>query len=454
MPVEKIKDILGAGNYLDNPEEIAPYAASWRGGYKGKSPLVALPTSANQIQEIIKICASEKIPVIPQAGNTGLVAGCVPISGKEIIINLSHMNNIRNIDKAGFSITAEAGVILQKLQETAEENAMIFPLSMGSEGSAEIGGIISTNAGGTAVLRYGNMRNLVLGLEVVLPDGRLLQKLAAVKKDNTGYDLKQIFIGAEGTLGIITAATLKCFPQPQEKTTVFASCDDLNHAIEFLNFIKSDALTAFEFISATALELALHEIKNLRNPLKETAKYYLLAEFSLAEIESLLARALEQHLVKDMAVASSIHQAREFWQLRENISESARKIGRSIHFDISVPIEKIPDFLDCTTKKALEKFPALVSFPFGHLGDGNIHYNFYLPKDVPDDDFARVKSALKKIVYDAVTDLQGSISAEHGIGIERREDFLIYKPKLEIELMRKIKLAIDPDNIMNPGKIF
>jgi len=454
MPIETIKDILGTGNYLDNPEEITPYATSWRGGYNGKSPLVVLPTSVNQVQEIMKLCSREKIPVIPQGGNTGLVAGCVPIAGKEIIINLSRMNKIRNIDKAGFALTAEAGVILQKLQETAAENAMFFPLSIGSEGSAEVGGIISTNAGGTAVLRYGNMRDLVLGLEVVLPDGTLLQKLPNVKKDNTGYDLKQIFIGAEGTLGIITAATLKCFPQPSEKTTIFTALDDLNHAIEFLNLIKSDALTAFEFISQKALELALHEMKGLRNPFPQPAKYYLLAEFSSMEIEGLITKALEQNLIKDAAIAGSIQQAREFWQLRENISESARKVGRGIHFDISIPIAKIPYFLEKTTKKALEKFPKLVSFPFGHLGDGNIHYNFYLPKDIDEKNFISTARELKKIVYDAVMDLQGSISAEHGIGIERREDFLLYKPVLEIELMRKIKKALDPDNIMNPGKVF
>lgn len=464
LGTEKIKRILGDKNYLDNPEEMLPYLTSWRGGYKGNSPLVALPNSVSQIQEIVKICAAEKILIIPQGGNTGLVAGSVPVLGNEIIINLSRLNKIRHIDKMGFCITAEAGVVLQKLQETAAENGMLFPLSMASEGSAEIGGVVSTNAGGTAVLRYGNMRDLLLGLEVVLPNGNLLKKLPHVKKDNTGYDLKQIFIGAEGTLGIITAASLKLFPQPREKATAFLGLDNLQDAIAILHSIKSaasDELTAFEFISAEALELVLQE-HNLRNPLSETSAYYLLIELSsfkeISELhefcEKILAQAFEKNLIRDAAIAASLAQGKEFWFLRENIAESARKAGKGIHFDISVPIAKIPEFIQKTTAAALKNFPNLRSFPFGHIGDGNIHYNFYLPPGIADADFAATKKILKKIVYDSVVELEGSISAEHGIGLERKEDFLLYKPALEIELMRKLKASFDPNNIMNPGKIF
>ncbi|MFY9288271.1 MAG: FAD-binding oxidoreductase [Alphaproteobacteria bacterium] len=460
--VAQIKKILGSG-YIDDPSQMQPYLTSWRNGWTGKAQLIALPSSPEILSEIVKICHEQAIPLVPQGGNTGLVGGSVPLKGNEIIINLSRMKAIRALDTTASTITVEAGVVLQDLQEKAAEAGFLFPLSMASEGSAEIGGAISTNAGGTAVLRYGNMRDLVVGVEAVLANGQIYSSLHKLPKDNTGYDLGRYFIGAEGTLAIITAATLKLFPALNQKVTAVLALNDVSEALQLLKDFRAEAyeyLTAFEIISQKALKLVVKHIPAARIPGQENAAFYLLLELASASqatplrdmLEALVGKALEQGKILDAVVAENAAQAKQFWHLREHVSEALRKEGEGLHFDISLPLAQIPLFLKDMDAEILKVAPDIQLAPFGHIGDGNLHYNMCFTKTPPD--FATLKKKIQDLVYKTVKQRGGSISAEHGIGIERKAELLNYKSAAEIDVMRTIKKAIDPKNLMNPGKIF
>lgn len=466
MSLEKIKEILGSKGFIDKAEDKQPYEKSWRGSYQGNALLVAFPSSTEQISKIIKLCLETKIPVVPQGGNTGLVMGGVPDKkGDEIVLNLSRMNKIRSVDTDNFTMIAEAGCILQSLQEKAKENNRLFPMSIASEGSAMLGGIISTNAGGTSVIRYGNMRDLVLGLEVILPDGEIWNGLTTLRKDNTGYDLKQLFIGAEGTLGIITAASLKLFPPPKNTATLYLGVANINDAIKIYSRFREelgDNLTAFEMISGHSLEVALMHIAESRNPLGSTYPYSLLVEISgwqeeglfRTSIENFLGSLIEKGMVKDAVIAESISHAKQFWHIREHIPEAIRKAGKGIHFDISMPISTIPEFIKTTDANIISKIPSIKLTCFGHVGDGNLHYNMYLPQATENAAFDKIKEEIKSIVYGAVLKFSGSISAEHGIGMERKEEFKKHVSAAELKLMKNIKKSIDPNHLMNRGKIF
>lgn len=461
-----IKSVLGVGGYCDAPDLMPPYLTSWRNKWVGATPLVALPTSTQQVAAIVKICAAQKIAVVPQGGNTGLVDGGVPSpSGNELLINLKRMDKIIALDPIGSVVTVEAGVLLQTLQNTAAQDGFLFPLSMASEGSATLGGAIATNAGGTAVLRYGTMRDLVLGLEVVLADGTIYSDLKKLRKDNAGYNLNHYFIGAEGTLGIVTCAVVKLFPAPRQTVTAIAAIPDPATALKLLHAFKSacgEHLTAFEIMAHGALELVVKHLPGTRLPCATVAPYYLLIELTCssadiplrAMFESLATHAFEDGQMLDAALAESATQARQFWGLREGIPPAVRQEGRSVHFDISLPLDQLADFLIFTERKIAAIVPGVTIIPFGHIGDGNMHYNMYLPSGTDAEAFKTGKRQIQDIVYGDITARMGSISAEHGIGIERKRELTEHRPAHDIAMMQAIKQALDPQGLLCPGRIF
>jgi FAD/FMN-containing dehydrogenase len=463
--VAEIQKLLGRDHCIDEIQQMQPYLTSWRDGKIGQSPLVTLPSTSAQVSGIVTICQRYGIPVVPQGGNTGLVGGSVPSRGNEIIINLSRMNKVRALDPVGAIVTAESGVILQNLKDVAAEAGFIFPLSMASEGSAQLGGAISTNAGGTAVLRYGNMRALVMGVEVVLPNGQLISALKKLPKDNTGYHLSDYFIGAEGTLGIVTAATIKLFPAIKQTITAIVTIPDAHTALDLLHLFRSECaehLSTFEIMSLNALQLVIKQIPNCRFPVRVDGPYYLLIELGssspivpLQEIfEQLITREMEKNKILDTAIATNAAQTKQFWSLRENIPEALRLEGNRLHFDISLPLDQLAVFLDETEPLIKKVARDMCLIPFGHIGDGNLHYNMYYTQPRTPDDAVTLKKEIEDIVFGAVRNRQGSISAEHGIGTLRKTELISYKSAEEIGLMKTIKHAIDPKNLMNPGKIF
>jgi len=463
--LQEIRKLLGSSGVIDNPAEMQPYLVSWRNSWEGKTPFIARPADTVQLSEIIKICRREKIPVVPQGGNTGLVGGAVPSpQGDQLVVSLSRMNKIRALDPVGAVVTVEAGVVLQTLQDEADKAGFLFPLSMSSEGSAQIGGTISTNAGGTAVLRYGNMRELVLGLEAVLPDGEILSNLKSLPKDNTGYNLNHILVGAEGTLGIVTAATLKLFPRLNQTVTGMAAIASVEAAMELFHDFRAECaeyLSAFEVISLPALRLVVKHIPGARFPSADDAPYYVLIELGSASssmplrdmFEAVVSRAMDEGKLLDAVIAENSTQAQQLWSLRENASEALRKEGPGLHFDISLPLAEIAGFLQKTDPLVLAAAPKILIAPFGHIGDGNIHYNMCLPNETTAA-MSQTKKRIREIVYSEVTKLHGSISAEHGIGVERKAELKLYKSPVALATMRKLKQAFDPENLMNPGKIF
>jgi D-lactate dehydrogenase (cytochrome) len=463
--IEALHRELPPDRLLTEPGAMAPYLVDWRKLYHGQALCVARPRETAEVARIMSLAAAAGVAIVPQGGNTGLTGASVPLeTGSSILLSLERMDRIRAIDAANYTMTVEAGCILQKVQEAAYAADRLFPLSLGAEGSCRIGGNLSTNAGGIAVLHYGNMRDLTLGLEVVLPDGRVWEGLRALRKDNTGYDLKQLFIGAEGTLGIITAAVLKLFPLPRQRLTIFAAAANMEAALPLLARLRQasgDALTSFEMIPRVALELAMAHVPGSFDPFAQRHDPYLLIELAAgsegidlrAMIEPVLAAALEEGLLADATIAESEARAKRLWFLREAVVEAQGPAGASIKHDIAVPVAAVAAFL-AEAKPVLEAaLPGVIVYAFGHLGDGNIHFNLLQPPGVEAADFTALTGALNRRVHDLVARYGGSISAEHGLGRLRREEITRYKSEIEIELMRRIKAALDPQGLMNPGKL-
>jgi FAD/FMN-containing dehydrogenase len=451
--------IVGAQHLLSTDADTAPYLTDWRGRYKGAARCVVRPGCTAEVAAVVRACAAAGAPIVPQGGNTSLCGAATPDgAGRAVVVSLSRLNRIVAVDPKNNTISVEAGCPLAAVQEAARAADRLFPLALASEGSCQIGGNLSTNAGGVQVLRYGNTRDLTLGLEVVLPNGEIWNGLRGLRKDNTGYDLKQLFIGAEGTLGIITAAVLKLFPLPKTQTTCWLNVASPPVAVDLLNRAKTEfdaQLTAFELVSETALGLVLKNIPASTRP-TASSPWYVLAEFSDAALEAVerwLAAQLESGQVADGALATSQAQAAKLWALRENISEAQKVEGISIKHDISVPVSAIPNFLETADAALAQAFPGIRVVAFGHVGDGNLHYNLSKPEAQDNAAFIAAQPEVNRIVHDTVHALNGSISAEHGIGQLKREEILRYKSPVEMALMRSVKQAIDPLGLMNPGKV-
>ena len=461
---QRLLEIVGERGVVARGES-APYENDWREAYRGRAAAVVRPASTEEVSRVVALLAQLRVPMVPQGGNTSLCGASVPdASGRQVIVNLSRMNRVRDVDPQNNTMTVEAGCVLQALQQVADEHERLFPLSLGAQGSCEIGGNLSTNAGGTGVLRYGNTRELVLGLEVVLPDGRIWNGLRALRKDNTGYDLKHLFVGAEGTLGIITAAVLKLFPKPRSQSTAFVAVENPEAAVALLSHLRArcgERITGFEMIARICLDLVFKHIPGSRDPLPESHPWYVLVELSDSTeggslsslLEEALGSAVEAGLVRDAAMAASTTQQADFWKLRENIAEAQKVEGPSIKHDISVPVSRVPEFIARADARLREKFPDIRIVAFGHVGDGNIHYNCSKSERGEAKVFFDLAPAVNHVVYDTVTGLNGSISAEHGLGQLKRDEIKLYKSDLELELMRSIKRTLDPHGLMNPGKV-
>jgi FAD/FMN-containing dehydrogenase len=458
--IARFTAIVGDKHALTDPLELEAYITEERNLYRGHSPLVLRPGSTEEVVAICKLANEARVALVPQGGNTGLVGGQTPHNG-EVVISLKRMDKIREVDTSSNTMMVEAGVILQRAQEKAAEVDRLFPLSLGAQGSCTIGGNLSTNAGGTAALAYGLARDMALGVEVVLADGRVLNLLSKLKKDNTGYDLRDLFIGAEGTLGIITAATLKLFPKPRAVETAFVGLQSPDDALKLLGIAQGEAagnLTSFELIAETPLDFSVRHANN-RDPLEARYPWYVLIELSSprddarAALESILERGFEDGIVVDAAIASSVQQQQAFWKLREEISPAQKPEGGSIKHDISVPVAAVPQFIEQANAAVVELIPGSRPVPFGHLGDGNIHYNVTQPVGADKAEFLARWHDVNKVVFDVVLRLGGSISAEHGIGVMKRDELPEVKDRTAIELMRSIKALLDPHGIMNPGKV-
>ncbi|MBP6490861.1 MAG: FAD-binding oxidoreductase [Thauera sp.] len=461
----RLRAIVGAANVLEAEADMAPFLSDWRGRYHGRARAVVRPSDTAEVAAVVAACAQAGVAMVPQGGNTGLCGGATPLAdGAAVVISLVRLNRIRALDADNDTLTVEAGCTLAAVQEAAQAAGRLFPLSLASEGSCRIGGNLSTNAGGVQVLRYGNTRDLVLGLEVVLPDGRVWEGLRGLRKDNTGYDLKQLFIGAEGTLGIVTAAVLKLFPAIRSRATAWVAVPDPRAAVRLLGMLRAacgDRVSAFEIVGRAALGLVLRHIPGARDPLAGAPAWTVLVELSDPaldaplddQLQAVLGEALAQGLAGDAAVAASGAQAQALWALREDISEAQRIEGVSIKHDVSVPVSRIPEFLERAGAALAARWPDVRVVAFGHIGDGNLHYN--LSKPAADDNAAFIArtAEVNRLVHDLVCELGGSISAEHGLGQLKREEVLRYKPALEMELMRRVKQAFDPAGLMNPGKV-
>jgi len=457
--LDNLRELLGPDRVLSEAAAMAPMLTDWRGRYRGRALCVVQPGSSAEVAAVVRACVAAGAPIVPQGGNTSLCGAATPDdSGRAVVVSLARINRILAVDAQNNTITVEAGCTLAAVQDAARVVDRLFPLALASEGTCQIGGNLSTNAGGVQVLRYGNTRELTLGLQVVLPSGELWDGLRGLRKDNTGYDLKQLFIGAEGTLGIITAAVLKLFPLPKTQTTCWLNVATPGAAVELLNRARGafDAqLTAFELVSETALGLVLRHIPGARRP-AAASPWYVLAEFSDADpaaVERWLGDCLASGAIGDGTVAASASQARALWALRESISEAQKIEGVSIKHDIAVPVSRIPALLSRADAALAAAFPGIRVVAFGHVGDGNLHYNLSKPDAGDNAAFLASQPEVNRIVHDTVHALNGTISAEHGIGQLKRDEILRYKPAVEIDLMRTVRQALDPLGLMNPGKL-
>ncbi|QGZ94556.1 FAD-binding oxidoreductase [Terricaulis silvestris] len=451
---EQLAARLGPKGFATDAETLAPFLTEWRGRYQGATPFLAMPASTEEVSDVVRLCAASGAAITPQGGNTGLVGGQIPDG--EVLLSLKRMNRIRAVDPANDSLIAEAGVILSAVQNSARESDRLFPLSLASEGSATIGGLISTNAGGVHVLRYGMMRDLVLGIEAVLPDGRVFSGLKGLRKDNTGYDLKQLFIGAEGTLGVVTAACLKLFPRPRAHEVALVAVPSARAALDLLHRMKgaTGAVAAFEIMNRLSVDLVVKNVADRRDPMPG-APFMVLIEFEAMNaaglrdaIEGALAAAIDAGEAKNALIAENASQARGFWRIREDVSAGHRPEGAQVNHDVSVPVSQTPLFLERADAAMEASCPGARIVAFGHMGDGNFHYTAMQPVGMAPDQFPGEQ--LSQTVYTIADAMGGSISAEHGIGVARRADLARFKDPESIALMRAVKRALDPNNVMNP----
>lgn len=461
-----LTELLGPRGILTNPKDTESYDTDWREIFHGKSLAVIRPANTEEVAKAVYLCAKHNVAIVPQGGNTSLVGGATPSAdGSQIVLNLSRLKQIRSIDPIDRTMIIESGVTLEEAQNAAKQAGLYLPIVISSQGSAQIGGIIATNAGGNNTLRYGNTREFVLGLEIVTADGHILHNLRRLRKDNTGYALRQLFIGSEGTLGIITAAVLQLHPQPHSIEVAFCALPDLDKALELLNLFHNHnpaALQAFEFISQTGMDLVCSQFDDIQFPLENKGPVYILVELALPDkgnglrqlLESVLEQAFEKEIVIDAIIAESETQRQKLWRLREEQSESQKRAGTNIKNDVSVPISHIPELIKRATSACERICPGIRVAPFGHLGDGNIHLNLVQPLDGDPTAFMAQDHELMDAVSQVVFDLEGSFSAEHGVGQLKNYMMTSWRGGTELELMRKIKQALDPKNILNPGKIF
>ena len=462
--LDKLKAIVGSKNFIDDVKNMDAYLSDWRNQFHGSSPLILKPLDSQMVSKILKICNENKVAVVPQGGNTGLVGGSIPSnSGDEIIISLEKMNKIINTDLINYTMTLEAGCILSNVQNAALNADRFFPLSLAAEGSCQIGGNLATNAGGTGVLRYGNAKELVLGLEVVLADGSIINTLKHLRKDNTGYDVKQLFLGSEGTLGIITKAVIKLFPIPINKVTSIVAIPNIDSTVDLLASFREktgDSISAFEYIDRNCIDLLLNKLQ-IKDVFNSNYGHYALIELSSSRqnenlvmlLEDAISTSIENGSVIDAIVASNETQSAKFWNLRESLPGLLKNNGDFITFDLSVAISLLPSLIEKTAKACNNLCKNSKAYIFGHVGDGNIHYYLFKPEELALNDFLSLKDEIKKSLYDITNELDGSHSAEHGIGLAKKEELKKYSSKSEFELMRLIKKAIDPNNILNPGKV-
>lgn len=463
--IEALRRIVGPQGYLDQPTDLEPFLVDHRRLYRGATPLVLRPNSTEQVSAILKTCNDAGVGVVPVGGNTGYCGAATPSSdGSQIVLSLARMRRIRNIDPQNYTLIAEAGCVLAEVQSAAEAVDRLFPLSLGSEGSCQLGGNLSTNAGGTAVLRYGMMRDLILGLEVVLPDGRIWDGIKPLRKDNTGYDLRDLFIGAEGTLGVITAAACKLFSRPRQLITALVAVPDPRAAVMLLSRLREatgDSVSTFELMPGNAVDLVCRHIPNTVNPLGKAYEWLLLIEVSVGHssmnmrplVEEELGAALAAAEIVDATIAENEAQRENLWRIRETIPEAQRLEGASIKHDISVTTSELPRFIEDCSELLKQLIPDARIIPYGHMGDGNLHFNLSPAVGADAKHFVSLAPQVHRAVHDLVAAYGGSISAEHGIGQLKRDDLVRYKSPVAIDIMRSIKHALDPQGIMNPGKV-
>jgi FAD/FMN-containing dehydrogenase len=462
--LDQLRSIVGPLHLITADSEMTPYLIERRNLYHGRASAIVRPGSVAEVAAVVALCDATGTSIVPQGGNTGLVGGQIPnASGGQIVLSLTRLDALREVDLSSGTMTVEAGMTLAAVQAAADAVDRIFPLSLASQGSCTIGGNLATNAGGTAVIAYGNARDLVLGLEVVLADGRILASLGKLRKDNTGYDLKDLFIGSEGTLGVITAAVVKLFPRPRSVVTAFLGLDSPAEAVDSLLHIQQKmggAIRSFELLPRIGLDFVLAHTPGSRDPLSQTHPWYVLLELAsqsqenlLQQSEQLLATALDDGLITDAVIAASLEQARRMWQIREALSEVQRLEGGSIKHDVSVPIARIAGFIESATRAVVAAVPGGRVLAFGHIGDGNIHFNLSQPIGAQTQRFLARSAEINDIVHAIVLGNQGSIAAEHGIGQLKRELLAKVKDPVALDVMRSLKRALDPHNILNPGKV-
>ncbi len=461
MLIETLKNIVGEKGWITAAEELEPYLTEWRDTYRGKTSIMVSPGTTAEVASVVRACRGAGVAIVPQGGNTGLCGGAIPdASGEQVLLSLARMNRIRALSPGDYSMVVEAGCILADVQAAAAGVDRLFPLSLAAEGSCQIGGNLSTNAGGTNVVRYGTAREQVLGLEVVLANGEVWDGLRTLRKDNSGYDIKHLFIGAEGTLGIITAASLKVYPRPAELHTALIAIENPQAAVDLFALLRNrllDRIQAFELIPDRAMRLVLKHIPETRCPFDDAAPWYVLLEFSTdseqQSAEAELMSVIESGLAHDIVVAKNSREQQQLWHLRHSISEAQKKEGASLKHDVSVPVGDVGRFIVTAEAAVLTSFPGTRVVAFGHVGDGNVHFNVSQPANANPGNFLQQREGMASAVYDVVEQFGGSISAEHGIGTLKRDELPLRRSETELAVMRAVKMALDPDNLLNPGKV-